>query len=69
MKITYDKITDAMYIYFNKTKVSKTVKITDSVLADLDKNGKILGIEILDASSHVKQKKPVEFKIKIPAFA
>ena len=70
MKITYDKIADAMYIYLNKaTKVFKTVKMTDKLLVDLDKEGKLLGIEILDASSQIKQKKPAEFKIKIPAFA
>ena len=69
MKITYDKIADAMYIYLNKAKVFKTVSITDRLLIDLDKKGKILGIEILDASSQIKQKKPAEFKIKIPAFA
>ena len=74
MKITYDKIADAMYIYLNKSKVFKTIKMTDRLLIDLDKEGKVLGIEILDASYQVKQikrskKKETELKIKIPAFA
>ena len=69
MKINYDKIADAMYIYFNKAKVFKTVKMTDRLLVDLDKEGKILGIEILDASSQIKLKKGSEFKVKIPSFA
>ena len=74
MKITYDKIADAMYIYLNKTKVFKTVKITDRILVDVDKKGKVLGIEILDASHQIermkrRKNKETEFKIKIPAFA
>ena len=27
MKITYDKVADAMYIYLNKAKVAKTIKL------------------------------------------
>ena len=74
MKITYDKITDAMYIYLNKTKVFKTVKMADRLLVDVDREGKILGIEILDASDQIKgmkqsRKKEKELKIKIPVFA
>ena len=74
MKITYDKIADAMYIYLNKTKVFKTIKMTDKLLVDVDKKGNIFGIEILGASSQIKQikqnrKKETELKIKIPAFA
>ena len=72
MKITYDKIADAMYIYLNKTKVFKTVQITDRLLVDVDKAGKVLGIEILDASDQIKRMrrirgKETELRIKIPA--
>ncbi len=74
MKITYDKIADAMYIYLNKAKVFKTVQITDRLLIDVDNDGNVIGIEILDASDQIKQikqnkKKETELKIKIPAFA
>jgi len=57
MKITYDKIADAMYIYLNKSKVFKTVKMADRLLVDVDKEGKVLGIEILNASDQIKQMK------------
>ncbi|HEY4715471.1 MAG TPA: DUF2283 domain-containing protein [Candidatus Paceibacterota bacterium] len=69
MKINYDKIADTIYIYLNnKGKVFKTVKMTDKMLVDVDKKGNVLGIEVLGASSQIKQKQPAEFKIKIPAF-
>ncbi|MDO8492577.1 MAG: DUF2283 domain-containing protein [bacterium] len=56
MKITYDKTADAMYIYFNKGRVSKTVQMKDSIVVDLDKKGKLVGIEILDVSSQIPER-------------
>lgn len=51
MKITYDKRADAMYMYFQKgKKVARTVELADLLIADLDKLGKVIGIEILCAS-------------------
>lgn len=51
MKITYDKSVDAMYIKLNeKLSYSSSRKISDDVLVDYSKNGKIIGVEILTAS-------------------
>jgi len=47
MKVTYDKIADASYMTLRKGKVAKTVEINRDVIADLDKKGNVLGIEIL----------------------
>ena len=49
-KIEYDKTTDALYVYHGSGKVHKTLKLNSRVLFDVDKKGKILGIEVLDAS-------------------
>ncbi len=56
MKITYDKEADAAYIYFKELspeEVSQTISLNDSVNIDLDKDGKTLGIEILDATKNL----------------
>jgi uncharacterized protein YuzE len=50
MKITYDKIADAMYLYFHKSKVTKTIELSDRLIVDVDKLGRIIGLEVLDAS-------------------
>ena len=56
MEITYDKQADAMYIYFQKgKKPARTVELADLLIADLDKSGHIVGVEILDASRQVKK--------------
>ena len=51
-KIEYDKTTDALYVYAGagSRKVHKTLKLNNRVLFDVDKKGKIIGIEVLDAS-------------------
>ena len=49
MKITYDPSIDAMYIAFKRTTVT-TEHWTDSIAANYDAEGRLAGIEILDAS-------------------
>lgn len=58
MKIKYDTKTDSLYIDINSGKYDQTKKITDSILVDITKNGKILGIEILEASNNIDQFNP-----------
>ena len=54
MKITYDKKVDAMYIKLNdKRPYHITKKVTDNVLVDYSKDGKVVGLEVLDASRNV----------------
>ncbi|MDO8537928.1 MAG: DUF2283 domain-containing protein [archaeon] len=51
MKLTYDKEADAAYIYFQKGKYEVSSDIIDKgIIVDFDKKGRMLGIEILDAS-------------------
>lgn len=50
MKTTYDKEADAMYIYLSRGRVFKTVPITERVIVDFDKKGKVVGVEMLDVS-------------------
>jgi len=58
MKFEYDHIRDLLYIYFGKpgTNVAKTLTVAPGIHIDIDKNGKLLGIEILDASEVIGEK-------------
>ncbi len=56
MKIEFDAEADAAYVYFKEIsegEVAKTISLNDSINVNLDKNGKTLGIEILDASKNL----------------
>ena len=48
--IHYDPKVDAVYIELAKGKYDVSREISESVIVDEDKNGKILGVEVLDVS-------------------
>lgn len=50
-KIEYDETVDALYVYASKGIVNKTYKLNPRLLLDVDKKGKLIGIEVLDAST------------------
>jgi uncharacterized protein YuzE len=50
MKIEYSKEADAIYVYFKEEYVAKSKEIEDGVVIDFDKDGQIIGIEVLDVS-------------------
>ncbi len=54
MEITYDKDVDVMYIELRKGEFHKNRKLDSLTILDLDKDGKILGIELLDASKRIQ---------------
>ncbi len=49
MKITYDREVDALYIQFKEATVT-TQHLADGIAADYDIDGRLAGIEILDAT-------------------
>jgi len=58
MKFDYDKERDLMYIYFmsDKAIVETTKTVMPGIYADFDSSGKLIGIELLDASDFMGDK-------------
>ena len=50
MKIEFDKQADALYIYIQEKPVVKTKEVEDGILIDLDKDNRLIGLEVLDVS-------------------
>ena len=50
MKITYDPQADALYIALREAQSHDNLDIEEGVSVDLDGQGHIVGLEILDAS-------------------
>lgn len=65
MKMKYDKKVDAVYIDLAKGKYETSRKISDSIVVDEDKNGKVLGIEILDATKNISAFDPKNTKFTV----
>lgn len=55
MKISYDGAAHAGYIKLLDDKITKTVVISDTVLCDMNANGNLCGIEILDTNPQTLQ--------------
>ena len=53
MKIEYDSEVDALYIQFQPGKVKLSKKILEGIVLDIAKDGRIFGLEILDASRRI----------------
>lgn len=53
VRVEYDPKADAMYIWLRKAKYDISEELAENVMIDLDKNGRIIGIEILDAPKNL----------------
>ena len=65
MKIEYDSVRDLMYIWFGLPgeRAAKTETVVPGVHADFDRGGKLLGMEVLDASEVLRHK--VQFEVML----
>jgi len=64
MKIEYSKDVDALYVKFREVKIADSMDIEEGVTIDLDENGHIVGIEILDASEKLELSELVNISIE-----
>ncbi|MBS3131384.1 DUF2283 domain-containing protein [Candidatus Woesearchaeota archaeon] len=66
MEFEYDKDVDAAYIYFERPikdkQVKNTIELNENIILDFDGNGKLLGVEILDASKILNKEALVKAK-------
>ena len=53
MKTTYDPEADALYVRFADASIVESEEVADGVVLDFDAEGRIVAIELLDASKHV----------------
>ena len=60
MKLEYDKEVDPAYIYIEypikEGEAKKTIELNENIILDFDNTGKLLGVEILDASKVLNKK-------------
>lgn len=64
MEISFDKEADAMYIEFTKGSASSTKVLDKQTVIDLDKKGKIMGIELLSVSKRIPLESLSQISIK-----
>ena len=63
MKITYDAEVDVLRIIFSNTPIEESDEDKPGVILDYDKDGNIVGLEILDASKRMENPRSVEYAV------
>ena len=53
MKVNYDEQSDAMYIRFSDSSCYESDEVKKGIILDYDEQGRVIGIEILDASKQM----------------
>jgi len=63
MKIKFDKELDVLIIHFSGRKIAESDEPAPGVIADYDKDGNIVRIEVLDASRRVQAPFRMEYAV------
>ncbi|MDD5163052.1 MAG: DUF2283 domain-containing protein [Candidatus ainarchaeum sp.] len=53
MRVKFDAKADAIYIRFSEEPYFESDEIKEGFILDLDKKGKVIGLEILDVSENL----------------
>ncbi len=65
MKVYYDKEVDALYMKLGSKKPEGVIEISEGVNLDTTPDGKIVGIEILDASKKIDIKTILSYTLEL----
>jgi uncharacterized protein YuzE len=63
MKITYDPEVDVLRILFSSAPIEESDEDKPGVIIDYDKDGNVVGMEILDASKRMENPRVVEYAV------
>jgi uncharacterized protein YuzE len=63
MKVIYDKDTDTLSIILRAGKVAESDEVRPGLVLDYDKAGRLVSLELLDASQQVRRPGSVEFAL------
>ena len=63
MKMIYDKETDTLSIILRPGPVAESDEVREGLILDYDKAGRLVSLELLDASEQVRHPQSVEFAL------
>ena len=65
MKVTYDPETDTLRVLFSKAPIDQSDEDKPGVILDYDKDGNVVGLEILDASKRMDDPRHVDYTVAV----
>ena len=63
MKVTYDPEVDVLRILFRDAPIDESDEDKPGIILDYDKDGNIVGLEVLNASKRVENPRGVEYAV------
>ena len=69
MKITYDKEVDAVYLKLLDLKPDGVIEVAEGINIDVTADGKIVGIELLDATKKINLDSLLTYEIEAESIA
>ena len=63
MKVIYDPEVDVLRILFGSAPIEESDEDKPGVILDYDKDGNIVGLEILDASKRMENPRSLEYAV------
>ena len=64
MKVIFDPETDTMNLIFRNDSIAESDEIKKGVILDYNKDGKIVSMEILDASDQITEPEGILYQLK-----
>jgi uncharacterized protein YuzE len=63
MKVTYDPEVDVLRILFSSAPIEESDEDKPGVIIDYDKDGNVVGLEVLNASQRIENPRAVEYAV------
>ena len=63
MKVTYDPEVDVLRLLFSNSPIEESDGDKPGVIIDYDKDGNLVGMEILDASKRIDNPRAVDYAV------
>jgi len=63
MKVTYDPQVDVLRIIFRDAPIEESDEDKPGMILDYDKDGNVIGIELLNASQRVENPRAVDYAV------
>lgn len=64
MKVIFDPETDTLSLIFREDKIAESDEVREGIIIDYSKDGKIVSIEILDASDQISEPQGILYELK-----
>ena len=69
MRVKVDMESDALYFRLSEEEIEESEKISSGVIIDYNKNGEVIGVEILGIKDRIPLKELSHIKVELPTMA